>query len=74
MTAPSMTVVTRVTEDAGCMIAVVLAVIGAVLVVLGVLVLASVMSVGTAPWWVLVGVGLLLVLVGWWMRRGTPVV
>jgi len=69
-----MTVVTRVTEDAGCMIAVVLAVIGAVLVVLGVLVLASVMSVGTAPWWVLVGVGLLLVLVGWWMRRGTPVV
>ena len=56
------------------MIAVVLAVIGAVLVVLGVLVLASVMSVGTAPWWVLVGVGLLLVLVGWWMRRGTPVV
>jgi hypothetical protein len=53
----------------GSMIPIVIAVLGAVLVVLGVLVLLSVVHIAVA-WWVLLLVGLGLVFVGWYLRRG----
>jgi protein-S-isoprenylcysteine O-methyltransferase Ste14 len=60
-------------EDAGCMIAALLAVLGAILVVLGVLVLLSVIHIAVA-WWVLLLVGAGLILLGWYLRNRTPVV
>ena len=55
------------------MVSLILIILGLVCVVAAVLVLLGAIAVG-APWWVLGLVGLILIIVGVYLRRGAPVV
>jgi len=55
------------------MVPMILIVLGLVVVVIGVLALLAVIHIGVV-WWVLLLVGAGLILLGWYLRRGTPVV
>lgn len=51
------------------MISLILLIAGAILVIVGVLDLLAVIAVGAA-WWVLLLVGVILLLIGWYLRSG----
>ena len=55
------------------MVPMILIVLGLVVVVIGLLALLAVIHIGVV-WWVLLLVGAGLILLGWYLRRGTPVV
>jgi hypothetical protein len=57
--------------DTGGMVSFILMVLGAILVVVGVLALLTVIHISVA-WWLLLIVGIGLILVGWYLRTRPP--